>query len=70
VADFAGWWGGPRDVGGLEGVHDGEVVDLVLVVEARVALARVEAAGERRGELADQAVVGDAEVAELEGEAD
>jgi len=55
---------------GLEGVRDGEIVDGGVVVEARVALARVEAASERGGELAHEAVVRDAEVAQLEGEAD
>lgn len=51
-------------------MRDGEVVDGSVKVQAGVAFARVEAAGEGEGELADEAVVGDAEVAELEGEAD
>lgn len=60
------------DEGGcrLERVRDGEVVDGGVVVQPGVALARVEGAGEREGELADEAVVRDAEVAQLEGEAD
>lgn len=49
---------------------DGEVVDGRVVVETGVALAGVEGAGEGEGELADEAVVRDAEVAQLEGEAD
>ena len=60
----------PNDIRRLEGVGHGQVVDARVVVQPRVALARVQAAGERGGELADQAVVGYAEVAELEGEAD
>lgn len=51
-------------------MRDGEVVDGSVKVQAGVALARVEAACEGEGEFADEAVVGDAEVAELEGEAD
>lgn len=69
VVDLAGR-DSPFDVRRLERVRHGQVVDLRVVVQARVALARVQAARERGGELADQAVVRDAEVAELEGEAD
>lgn len=47
-----------------ERVHAGVFVD------ARVAFAGVDGAREVRGEFADEAVVGEAEVAELEGEAD
>lgn len=47
-----------------------ERIDGGVFVDARVAFAAVEGAGERGGEFADQAVVGEAEVAQLEGEAD
>lgn len=46
------------------------LVHLRVLVQAGVALAAVEAAGQRGRQLADEAVVRDAEVAELEGEAD
>ena len=60
----------PNNIRRLEGVRNGQVVDTFVVVQPRVTLARVQAAGERGGELADQAVVGYAEVAQFEGEAD
>ena len=49
---------------------DSEGVDGGIFVDAGVALAAVEGACERGAEFADEAVVGEAEVAELEGEAD
>lgn len=61
---------GPSNVSRLKRVHDRQVIDALIVIKARVALARVQAARERGGQFADQAVVGHAEVAELEGEAD
>lgn len=51
-------------------MRDSEIVDGRVEVQAGVAFTRVQAAGEGEGEFADEAVVGDAEVAELEGEAD
>lgn len=51
-------------------MRDGEVVDGVVKVQAGVAGARVEGPGEGDGQLSDEAVIRDAEVAELEGEAD
>lgn len=59
-----------REGGCFERVVHGEVVDARVLVDARVALAAVEAASERGGEFADQAVVGESEVAQLEREAD
>lgn len=44
---------------------DGEIVDRFVVIDTGVAFATVEAAREGAAEFADQAVVGDAEVAEL-----
>jgi hypothetical protein len=51
-------------------VRDSQVVDCVVVVEPGMALPRVERPGESEGQFPDEAVVGNAEVAQLEGEAD
>jgi hypothetical protein len=59
----------PRDRSRLERVRDRQVIYLVVVVEARVALASIETPCQRDGQLPDEAVVRDSEVAELEGEA-
>ena len=48
----------------------GERVHARVLVDAGVALAAVQAACQSWGELANQSVVGEAEVAQLEGEAD
>lgn len=49
---------------------DGESVDGGIFVHARVALAAIQRACKCGAEFADEAVVGQAEVAQLEGEAD
>lgn len=51
-------------------MRDGERIHARVFVYARVALAAVQAAGQRGGEFADQAVVWEPEVAQFEGEAD
>jgi hypothetical protein len=43
----------PSDVGRLERVRHRQVVDALIVIKARVSLARVQAARERGGQFAD-----------------
>jgi hypothetical protein len=50
----------PSDVRRLERVRHRQVVDALIVIKARMPLARVQAARERGGQFADQAVVGHA----------
>lgn len=46
------------------------LVDLLIVVKTRMAIACVQAAGKRDGKFTDKAVVCDAEVSEFQCEAD